>query len=176
MTARQSSKNVFRDATFAWGTWTSARLHAKHGQPAYLYFFDHAQPLGAQQTYEEVDTPDKLGTFHSSEYPYIFGTLDVLSRDWTAADRALSVELQAYWTNFSRSGDPNGGGLPTWPKVDAGGATTMQLGDRTGPGEIPISRRCASSTNGCNAGSNGCPTTEQAMKTSIATVSLERHA
>ena len=137
MTARQSSKNVFRDATFAWGTWTSARLHAKHGQPAYLYFFDHAQPLGAQQTYEEVDTPDKLGTFHSSEYPYIFGTLDVLSRDWTAADRALSAELQAYWTNFARSGDPNGGGLPAWPKVDAGGAATMQLGDRTGPGEIP---------------------------------------
>jgi para-nitrobenzyl esterase len=137
VTARQSSKNVFRDATFAWGTWTSARLHARNGQPAYLYFFDHAQPLGAQQTYEEVDTPDKLGTFHSSEYPYIFGTLDVLSRDWTAADRALSVQLQAYWTNFARSGDPNGGGLPTWPKVDTGGATTMQLGDRTGPGEIP---------------------------------------
>src|SRR6267154_462518 len=135
VTARQASKNVFRDATFAWGTWTSARLHAKNGQPAYLYFFDHAQPLGAQQTYEEVDTPDKLGPFHSSEYPYIFGTLDVLSRDWTAADRALSAQLQAYWTNFAKSGDPNG--LPTWPKVDAGGAATMQLGDRTGPGEIP---------------------------------------
>ena len=44
------------------------------------------------------------------------------------------------------------------------------------PARSPISRRCASSTNGCNAGSNGCPTTEQAMKTSIATVSLERHA
>jgi para-nitrobenzyl esterase len=137
VTARQSSKNVFRDATFAWGTWTSARLHARNGQPAYLYFFDHPQPLGARQTYEEVDTPDKLGTFHSSEYPYIFGTLDVLSRDWTAADRALSAELQAYWTNFARSGDPNGGGLPTWPKVDTGGTATMQLGDRTGPGEIP---------------------------------------
>ena len=116
VTARQASKNVFRDATFAWGTWTSARLHAKNGQPTYLYFFDHAQPLGAEQTYEEVDTPDKLGTFHSSEYPYIFGTLDVLSRDWTAADRALSVQLQAYWTNFAKSGDPNGNGLPTWPK------------------------------------------------------------
>ncbi|MEA2806098.1 MAG: para-nitrobenzyl esterase, partial [Rhodospirillaceae bacterium] len=75
--------------------------------------------------------------FHSSEYPYIFGTLDVLSRDWTAADRALSVQLQAYWTNFAKSGDPNGNGLPTWPKADTGGAATMQLGDRTGPGEIP---------------------------------------
>jgi para-nitrobenzyl esterase len=106
-------------------------------QPTYLYFFDHARPLGADQTYSEVDTPDKLGTFHSSEYPYIFGTLDVLSRNWTADDRALSARLQAYWTNFARSGNPNGNGLPQWPKFDAGGAVTMQLGDRTGPGEIP---------------------------------------
>ena len=89
VTARQASKNIFRDQTFAWGTWTSARLHAKHGHPTYLYFFEHPQPLAADQTYLEVDTPDKLGTFHSSEYPYIFGTLDVLSRQWTAADRAL---------------------------------------------------------------------------------------
>ena len=137
VTARQSSKNLFRDATFAWGTWTSARLHAKHGQPTYLYFFDHAQPLGTTQTYEEVDTPDKLGTFHSSEYPYIFGTLDVLSRDWTAADRKLAGQMQAYWTNFARAGDPNGTGLPAWPKVDASDGATMQLGDRTGPVEIP---------------------------------------
>ena len=135
--ARNASKNLFRDSTFAWGTWTSARLHAKHGQPTYLYFFDHAQPLAADQTYSEVDTPDKLGTFHSSEYPYIFGTLDVLSRAWTPADLALSVRMQAYWTAFARSGNPNANGLPQWPKIEAAGATTMQLGDRTGPAEIP---------------------------------------
>jgi para-nitrobenzyl esterase len=135
--ARQASKNIFRDQTFAWGTWTSARLHAKHGHPTYLYFFEHPQPLAADQTYLEVDTPDKLGTFHSSEYPYIFGTLDVLSRQWTAADRALSAGLQAYWTNFARTGNPNGNGLRQWPKFEAKGVTTMLLGDKTGPAEIP---------------------------------------
>jgi para-nitrobenzyl esterase len=137
VTARQASKNIFRDQTFAWGTWTSARLHTKHGRPTYLYFFDHPQPFAADQTYVEVDTPDKLGTFHSSEYPYIFGTLDVLSRQWTAADRALSAGLQAYWTNFARTGNPNGNGLQQWPKFEAKGLATMLLGDKTGPAEIP---------------------------------------
>jgi para-nitrobenzyl esterase len=136
VTARQASKNLFREATFSWGTWTSARLHAR-SQPTYLYFFDHPQPLAAEQSYLEVDTPDKLGTFHSSEYPYLFGTLDVLSRQWTAADRALSLQLQGYWTNFARGGDPNGTGLSSWPKFESRGATTMQLGDKTGPAEIP---------------------------------------
>jgi len=137
VTARLASKNIFRDTTFAWGTWTSARLHARHGQPTYLYFFDHPQPIATDQTYSEVDTPDKLGTFHSSEYPYIFGTLDVLSRAWTAEDRALAVRLQSYWVNFARSGNPNGTSLPQWPKLESSGTTTMQLGDRTGPAEIP---------------------------------------
>ena len=136
ITARQASKNLFRESTFSWGTWTSARLHAR-SQPTYVYFFDHPQPLAPNQTYVEIDTPDKLGTFHSSEYPYIFGTLDVLSRAWTPADRALSVRLQDYWINFARNGDPNGAGLPGWPKFETSGATTMLLGDKTGPAEIP---------------------------------------
>ncbi len=135
--AVQASKDLFRESTFTWGTWTSARLHARNGHPTYLYHFDHAQPLGAEQTFDEIDTPEKLGTFHSSEYPYIFGTLDVLSRAWTAADRALSAQLQAYWINFARSGTPNGDGLAEWPRCDPAAETTMHLGDKTGAHPVP---------------------------------------
>ena len=143
VTARQASKNIFRDQTFAWGTWTSARLHAQHGHPTYLYFFDHPQPLAADQTYLEVDTPDKLGTFHSSEYPYIFGTLDVLSRQWTAADRALSAGLQTYWTNFARTGNPNGNGLAQWPRVRIERPHDHASRRQDGAGRDPASRDSA---------------------------------
>jgi carboxylesterase type B len=68
----------------------------------------HPQPLRAGITCDEIDTADGLGSFHSSEYPYVFGTLDCLTRDWTEADRTLSDRLQLTWVAFADSGSPNG--------------------------------------------------------------------
>jgi para-nitrobenzyl esterase len=32
-----------------------------------------------------------------------------------ASDRAMSEIITQYWTNFAKTGDPNGPGLPDWP-------------------------------------------------------------
>ncbi|CCE01034.1 carboxylesterase family protein [Bradyrhizobium sp. STM 3809] len=135
--ARNANKAIVRDALFAWGPWAVAQLHAKNGFPTYLYHFSHKQPLKAGVSYDEIDTPEGLGTFHSSEYPYIFGTLDVLSRDWTDADRLISDTLQSYWVAYAYAGSPNAPGLVNWPRSDAKAETTMFLGDKVGVGPVP---------------------------------------
>ena len=30
-------------------------------------------------------------------------------------DRVLSEKTSSYWVNFTKTGNPNGSGLPTWP-------------------------------------------------------------
>ena len=73
--------------------------------------------------------PVSMGAFHSDDIEYVFGTLD--SRPGMSIrpeDRALSELMQQYWTNFAKSGDPNGPGLPKWPTYNAtAGYPVMRL-------------------------------------------------
>jgi para-nitrobenzyl esterase len=135
--ARRVSKTLFGDSFLAWGTWAAARLHARNNFPTYIYYFAHPQPMFPGQTYEEMAPNEALGTFHSSEYPYIFGTLAVLTRAWTSADRNLSEQLRSYWVAYATTGSPNAPSLPNWPRFNEAADTVMQLGDQTGPRSVP---------------------------------------
>jgi para-nitrobenzyl esterase len=37
--------------------------------------------------------------------------------------------MQRYWTNFAKTGDPNGGQLPVWPTFDVSSRAYIQFTD-----------------------------------------------
>jgi para-nitrobenzyl esterase len=60
---------------------------------------------------------------HGSELRYIFG-YSTLEDD---ATRKLSELMQQYWTNFAKTGNPNGPGLPNWSKYEPKGKPAMEF-------------------------------------------------
>jgi len=102
--------------------WSRAHT-ARNGTPVYAYLFAHPSPVPA---------PPSWGAFHTAEVPYVFGVLDRSRRPYTDADDAVSRQLQDYWLNFIRNGDPNGDGLAPWRAVTMGPLRVMQLGDSPG--------------------------------------------
>src|ERR1019366_2744181 len=68
------------------------------------------------------------GAYHASEIAYAFN--NVGSRPWAqAADRQLADTLSTYWTNFAKTGAPNGTSVPKWPAYDAAPEPSLDLGD-----------------------------------------------
>jgi para-nitrobenzyl esterase len=85
---------------------------AANGSPAYLYRFSYVQSAMRERM--------RTGAPHGGEIGYVFGTLTAgPGGTLTPEDQAVSRMAQSYWVNFARTGDPNGAGLPPWPRHDA---------------------------------------------------------
>ncbi len=106
-----------------YSTWVWLQAQLKTGDaPVYRYHFMRPSPA-------DKFHPAGSGAFHSDEIEYVFGTLNSRrGARWQPADYALSEQMQTYWTNFAKTGNPNGAGLPQWPQYDArDGYQTMNL-------------------------------------------------
>jgi para-nitrobenzyl esterase len=90
--------------------------HAAAGNPAYEYQFDRTAP-GREAN----------GATHGSEVAYVFGSLGPVGPRYAALDHEISSAMQQYWTNFAKTGNPNGGDLPTWPKFDGAARGYMEF-------------------------------------------------
>jgi para-nitrobenzyl esterase len=102
-------------------------VHSTAGYPVWEYQFDRA-------------IPPKPTVVHSSELPYVFGNLwstGSQGGNYQEADRKLSNAIQIYWTNFARTGDPNGPGVPRWPRFNANSRSYMEF---TRAGEVRVNQ------------------------------------
>ena len=85
----------------------AARANALVGAPSYLYHFSRTPPSKTQT----------LGAFHAAEIPFVFDSSEKilgLSED----DKSLTATMMSAWTNFAKTGNPNGSNVPDWPEYD----------------------------------------------------------
>jgi para-nitrobenzyl esterase len=68
-----------------------------------------------------------LGAAHFFEVPYLLDTRGEAGEPWPAPQQALADLMIQYWSNFARTGDPNGAGLPRWEAFDPQAATPFVM-------------------------------------------------
>lgn len=121
----KSGRDLLRDASFGWHTWTWARLQSGTGtSKVYMYYFDR-----------NLNNPaSDLGSVHGQEVGYVF----CHSEDRLSGDVELKRQIAEYWTNFARTGNPNGDGLPLWPEFTSDSHRVMHLTNRgSHAGDVP---------------------------------------
>ncbi|MGH4023025.1 MAG: carboxylesterase/lipase family protein [Pseudonocardiaceae bacterium] len=118
---------VGTDRLWALATAEQNRLLAAH-VPTYAYeFADRAAP-------PTVRFPPGFppGAYHSAEVFYQFdesgtGEFGATAGEFTPAQRRLAEQLNSYWANFARTGDPKTPGLPPWPAFGPGAPHVQSL-------------------------------------------------
>jgi para-nitrobenzyl esterase len=104
-------KNIAVDITMHEPARFVAREMTAAGQSVWLYRFGYVA---------ESLRPKPSGAEHSTELPYLFGTLDVrYGAAATWKDHAVADIFIGYIAAFAKTGDPNRSGLPSWPSYDA---------------------------------------------------------
>ncbi len=132
----QVATELAGDRFISFSTWRWAYYHQKTGggQPVYRYYYTRPRPPmvpemgdatpglagGIQRGTGAPKMPVPKGAVHSAEIEYCMGNLHYNKVfAWTEDDHKVSKTMQAYFVNFIKTGNPNGGGLPQWPTIQS---------------------------------------------------------
>jgi para-nitrobenzyl esterase len=144
----QSATELAGDRFIVYSTWKWADEHRKTGCPVFRYYYAHPRPPMVPEMGDAVAglaggvvrkpkaaakamvMPPAKGAVHSADIEYAMGNL-ATNRvyAWTAEDAQVSELMQGYYANFIVTGDPNGPGLPAWPRADEGAEMRVMVWD-----------------------------------------------
>jgi para-nitrobenzyl esterase len=132
--AHDTACRMMGDFVFLQGTRSVLRAVSKINA-AYQYEFTRVTGIGSRIHW---------GAYHASEIPYVFGTLpdsaygtvvtflgdfSVAADSYNDYDAKLSKSMSAAWIRFAKTGDPNGPGLPEWPKFKSPAEAYLEFGE-----------------------------------------------
>ncbi|KAK7578244.1 hypothetical protein V9T40_010449 [Parthenolecanium corni] len=105
VTIRDGTLEALSDAQYAAPVLQIADFHSSVRRNSYLYVFEYQTKFG--------DYQQRQGCVHGEEIPYILGApivggLSHFTRNYTKTEIFLSEAVMTYWSNFAKTGTPNG--------------------------------------------------------------------
>jgi len=99
------------------GARSLASTLAAQGVPVYAYRFSYV-----------AESLNEQGAQHATDIPFFMDTAAIKYGDKTTArDRAMGKAMSSYLVNFAKRSDPNGAGLPVWPRYARASDTIMDF-------------------------------------------------
>jgi para-nitrobenzyl esterase len=117
--AARSKTLLWAESAFGWQMWSWARINSSTSkQKTFFYYFS-----------------SKYGNSHGAELPFVFQY--PFGAPWNDDQQEIGRKIAAYWTNFAKTGDPNGDGLPVWPAFNVKTNPVMHIGEKFEGGTMP---------------------------------------
>ena len=112
-TAKGAYDHILGGTWFAYSHKKWSDYMAEQNKNVYFYYFSKEN--------------SSLRSYHAGELPYAYGNLWRNAKNYKEDDFVLSEQMQNYWVNFVKSGNPNGNGLPQWDKYTQQNGKLLQF-------------------------------------------------
>ncbi|MDA8953877.1 carboxylesterase family protein [Pseudomonadales bacterium] len=125
-------REILTDAFMAMSMRGWAQYNHNADQPTYLYYMDYVPPAYQIYLFDDPNLnlpggPRSTGAYHSGDLAYVFNNVGKTGDFWLEEDFAMARAMSSYWTNFAKTGNPNGVNLPNWARYEPQNHNTQLL-------------------------------------------------